>query len=333
MTAPRRPGRGGDGAPSGRSGRDRVVLVSAGAAEGHSAPGHPERPDRVTAIVDHLERRPALAGLPRVGPEPVDDQVLQSVHTAAHIAAIRDLAQRGGGWIDPDTYCSVGSFSAALGSVGAALAAVDAVREGRALHAFSIARPPGHHATSDRAMGFCLFNGAAIAVRYAQRSGVGRVAVVDIDVHHGNGTEEIFWNDPSVLYASLHEWPLFPGTGEASARGGPLARALTLNVPLPRGTTGEEWLARFEGEVLPAVALFRPELVLVSAGYDGHAADPLASWRLTAATYAAAATGLRDLCAGAGIGSVWLLEGGYDLAALGESVVATLGALVGDGEE
>ncbi len=332
MTAPRRPGWGGGDPPPG-AGAHGVVVVSAGPAEDHAAPGHPERPDRVTAILDRISVEPDLAGLPRLGPDAVDDAALRSVHSASHVATVRELATRGGGWIDADTYCCPGTFAAALGSVGAALAAVDAVRDGRTRHAFAVARPPGHHAGTGTAMGFCIFNNAAIAVRHAQRRGIDRVAVVDIDVHHGNGTQEIFWDDASVFYASLHEWPLFPGTGEAAARGGPLARDLTLNVPLPPGTGGETWLRRFDGDILPALDRFRPGLMVVSAGYDAHAADPLATLRLTAQTYSLAATRLRDLCAAAGIGSVWLLEGGYDLAALGDSVAATLSALAGDARD
>ena len=177
-------------------------------------------------------------------------------------------------------------------------------------------------------MGFCIFNNVAIAARHAQLRGRRRIAIVDIDVHHGNGTEEIFWDDPSVLYTSLHQWPLYPGTGHISARGGPDAFGLTLNVPLPSGTTGDEWLQRFEEIVLPAAAAFQPEMVLVSAGFDAHAADPLATLELSSATYGAAAARLRTLCAEQGGGSVWVLEGGYDLEALGESVVATLHGLL-----
>jgi acetoin utilization deacetylase AcuC-like enzyme len=216
--------------------------------------------------------------------------------------------------------------------VGAALAAVDAVCEGRSEHAFSISRPPGHHATAARAMGFCIFNNVAIAARQAQHRGRGRIAIVDIDVHHGNGTEAIFWDDPSVLYTSLHERPLYPGTGASADRGGDGAPGLTLNVPLPSGTTGEGWLSSFDDAVLPAVAAFHPDLVLVSAGYDAHSADPLATLELSSDTYGAIARRLRDLCAGSGAGSVWVLEGGYDLDALGESVAATLRGLAPPGQ-
>jgi acetoin utilization deacetylase AcuC-like enzyme len=308
-----------------------VLLVSAGPESEHVAAGHPERPERVASILEHLAQQEDLVGLPRIEPIEMDEAVVELVHTPAHAAAVRAMAERGGGWFDGDTYCAPGSHAAALRSVGAALTAVDAVCDGRSTHAFSISRPPGHHATAGRAMGFCLFNNLAIAVRHAQRRGRERIAIVDIDVHHGNGTEEIFWDDPSVLYASLHQSPLYPGTGTATARGGATAPGLTLNVPLPAGTTGDEWLRGFDGAVLPAVVGFRPDLVLVSAGYDAHAADPLASLDLSAATYAQAAARLRDLCTDLGGGSVWVLEGGYDLGALGESVAATLRGLAPPG--
>jgi acetoin utilization deacetylase AcuC-like enzyme len=241
------------------------------------------------------------------------------------------MAECGGGWFDGDTYCLPGSRAAAFRSVGAALTAVDSVCDGRATHAFSLSRPPGHHASAGTAMGFCIFNNVAIAARHAQRSGRERIAIVDIDVHHGNGTEAIFWDDPSVLYTSLHQWPLYPGTGAVTDRGGSGASGLTLNVPLAAGTTGEGWLRAFDAAVLPALVAFQPELVLVSAGYDAHTADPLATLDLTADTYAGVAQRLRDLCAGAGGGSVWVLEGGYDLTALQDSVAATLRGLQGEG--
>jgi len=304
-----------------------LLLVSTGPEPEHSSAGHPERPDRVAAILERIGAEPDLAAIPRIDAVAAEESAVELVHPPSHVAAVRAMAARGGGWFDGDTYCAPGSREAALRSVGAALAAVDAVCDGRSEHAFSISRPPGHHATAVRAMGFCIFNNVAIATRQAQRRGRERIAIVDIDVHHGNGTEAIFWDDPSVLYTSLHEWPLYPGTGAAGDRGGEAAHGLTLNVPLASGCTGEGWLLRFDDLVLPALTAFHPDLVLVSAGYDAHSADPLATLELGTETYGAVAGRIADLCAGAGAGSVWVLEGGYDLDALGDSVAATLRAL------
>jgi acetoin utilization deacetylase AcuC-like enzyme len=209
------------------------------------------------------------------------------------------------------------------------VALLDEVLSQRVTHGMALVRPPGHHAGPDTAMGFCLYNNAAIAVRHAQRAGAARVAVIDIDVHHGNGTEEIVWDDPETLYTSLHQWPFYPGTGSSAERG---AHDNVVNVPLAAGTDAATWLQRFDDRVLPAVRSFRPDLLVVSAGYDAHRDDPLAGLGLTAHTYATAATRIADLAAERGIGSVWTLEGGYDLDALSSSVVATLHALHGDPE-
>ncbi len=306
-----------------------LLIVSTGPELQHTAPGHPERPDRVAAILDRIAADPLLAARPRGPAMAADAATVELAHTAEHVLEVRSLAEGGGGWIDADTYCTRASYEAALRSAGAATMAVAAVLDGRATHAFSVSRPPGHHATADTAMGFCLFNNAAIAVRLARRRGAQRIAVVDIDVHHGNGTEEIFWEDPAVLYTSIHESPLYPGTGPATARGGAQAEGATLNLPVAPGTTGDEWLEKFDAALLPAVRAHRPDLIVVSAGYDAHEADPLASLRLTAATYAGAAERIDSYCAERGIGSVWLLEGGYDLPALADSVAATLHTLLG----
>ena len=308
-----------------------VLLVTDGDAAAHHAPGHPERPDRVAAILAHVESTPALAALPRRGPADVDDSLLRLVHTAEHIAAVDAMAESGGGWFDADTYCAAASPELARRSVGGALAALDAVIGKEAAHAFSLMRPPGHHATADTAMGFCLFNNVAIAVRQAQLRGMARVAILDIDVHHGNGTEAVFWDDPDVLYTSLHQWPLYPGTGGPGDRGGEGARGTVLNIPVPPDTPGEEWLAAFDEMVLPALRDFDPDIVMVSAGYDGHERDPLAGLRLRDETYGEVAKRVRRLCAERGVGSVWVLEGGYDLEALRGSVEATLRGL-GAGE-
>lgn len=266
-----------------------------------------------------LEWEPALLNLPLL------------VHSRQHVERIASYVQAGGGWFDADTYCTPQSLSAALAAVGSSVRAVDSVIAGEARSAFVISRPPGHHATRDRAMGFCLFNNIAIAAAHARGKGRGRIAVVDIDVHHGNGTQEIFYDDPLLLYCSLHQFPWYPGTGDADERGGPDAVNATLNVPVRAGTDGTQWLRLFDTHVMPAVEAFAPELVLVSAGFDAHAADPLAQLRLTEETYAGVAERIKHLSStDAGPGSVWLLEGGYDLNALATSVAACLRVLCAD---
>ncbi len=311
---------------------DRLrVLHDRGPAAAHGVAGHPESPARLAAVLDALERDPDLAGLSLAAAAPVDPAVVGRVHTAAHIRAIEVAAARGGGWIDTDTYCTAGSARAALHAVGAAVTGMGQVLDGTAGAALALVRPPGHHATADRAMGFCLFNNAAIAVRSAQvESGVARVAIIDIDVHHGNGTQDIFYDDPAVLYCSLHQWPLYPGSGLAAETGGQGAPGATVNCPLDPGSGDAEWLAAFDAAVAPAVRQHRPELLVVSAGYDAHAADPLAGLRLSTGAYHAIALRVAalagELCGGR---SLWVLEGGYDLPALAASVDNTVRALAG----
>jgi acetoin utilization deacetylase AcuC-like enzyme len=215
-------------------------------------------------------------------------------------------------------------------AAGGAVRAVAAVVSGEFESTFAVVRPPGHHATASRAMGFCLYNNVAVAVQHAREVlGVGRVAIVDIDVHHGNGTERTFWNDPAVLYASLHQYPFYPGTGASGDRGGPEASGLTVNVPLPAGTTAQAWLEAFDDDVLPPLRAFEPELVVVSCGFDAHRDDPLAELLLDTATYATVAERLVALGAlPAGTRSAWVLEGGYDLDALTASTQAVLEVLV-----
>jgi acetoin utilization deacetylase AcuC-like enzyme len=295
----------------------------------HDHPGHPESAARLRAITEHLAEDPVLRGLPASPAPDADPALLRSVHTDRHILGVERAAQSGGGWLDGDTYCTARSYDVALRAAGAAMRATELVMTGAARSAFGLVRPPGHHATPDHAMGFCLFNNAAVAARSAQRiHGAGRVAVVDIDVHHGNGTQDVFYDDPSVLYCSLHQWPLYPGTGLQSETGTSHAAGTTVNVPLPPGTDGESWLSAFESRVVPALREHRPELIVVSAGYDAHEADPLAELRLSTDTYAQVAARLAalagEMCDGR---MVWVLEGGYDLSALAASVGTTLQTL------
>ena len=288
----------------------------------HQSPGHPESPDRLRSITERLYSEPLLAPCPwRTAPFAVDGDILL-VHTSGHLDHIRGLSARGGGWIDADTYCGGESFAVAMAAVGVTLAAVAAATGRPATSAFAMVRPPGHHATPERAMGFCLFNNVAIAVRHAQtRLGVERVAVVDLDVHHGNGTQDVFYQDGSVLYCSLHQSPLYPGSGTAAERGVGAGLGQTINVPLPPGTGPDRWLGALRDEVLPAIRRHRPQLIVVSAGFDALAGDPLAQMELLPETYGAAAQMLAQVAVElAAAPTVWVLEGGYDLNQMPEAV-------------
>jgi len=294
----------------------------------HASAGHPERPDRVRAILEGIAADATLAALPWLDAPAGRRDLPRLVHSEDEIRRVEGLAVRGGGWFDPDTYCTEESYVVALNSASCASRAADAVMQGETRAAFAVIRPPGHHATVDLPMGFCLFNNAAIAVRSAQQAGATRVAIVDIDVHHGNGSQDIFYADPSVLYTSLHQYPWYPGTGHASDRGDPGAAGTTVNIPVPPGTAGTRWLELFDEVLLPEVTAFNPDLVVVSAGFDAHRDDPLAELRLEDETYAAIADRVRTLadahCEGR---SLWLLEGGYDLRAIAASVAGCLHVL------
>jgi acetoin utilization deacetylase AcuC-like enzyme len=294
----------------------------------HASPGHPERPDRVVAILEGIAADQQLAALPWLD-APVGRRALpRLVHSEEEVRRVEGLAVKGGGWFDPDTYCTEASYVVALNAAACASRAAEAVIQGETRSAFAVIRPPGHHATPNLPMGFCLFNNAAIAVRAAQNAGATRVAIVDIDVHHGNGTQDIFYADSSVLYTSLHQFPWYPGTGHASDRGDPGASGTTVNVPVAPGTSAARWLELFDDVVLPAVDAFDPEFVVVSAGFDAHRDDPLAELRLEDATFSAIAERVRTLadahCEGR---SLWLLEGGYDLRAIAASVAGCLHVL------
>jgi acetoin utilization deacetylase AcuC-like enzyme len=253
---------------------------------------------------------------------------LERVHTQTHLRAVEQLVDAGGGDLDPDTPTSPGSWRSAVRAAGATLSAVEALQAGTGSAAFVVTRPPGHHATADRGMGFCLLNNVAVAAAALAAAGE-RVLVLDWDVHHGNGTQDIFWDDPRVLYASLHQWPAYPGTGRASETGGPGAPGLNVNVPLPPGATGDIALRAFDEVVEPAVSAFDPTWVLVSAGYDAHRDDPLAGLAWSAGDFAALTRRALALAPAPGR-LVAVLEGGYDLDALELSVRATAAELGGN---
>ena len=306
-----------------------TLLVTHSAGLDHVTPaGHPERPDRLRAIdrVLEAERFQLLAReqAPMAG---VD--LLTLCHSPDYVESIRAASpSEGMVRIDADTSMSPGSFEAALRAVGGATLAADEVMGGKARNAFCAMRPPGHHAERRRAMGFCFFNSAAIVARHVQRQhGVERVAIVDFDVHHGNGTQDIFWSDDSVMYCSTHEMPLYPGTGAAGERGD---HGTIVNAPLRAGDGGERFQEAFETVILPRLGAFGADFLVISAGFDAHMRDPLANLNLREADYAWVTRKLMEVAedrAGGRIVSV--LEGGYDLQGLAGSVAAHVGALMG----
>ena len=268
----------------------------------------------------------------REAPE-VASEALTAVHPERYVSAIREVCESGGGALDPDTVASPGSWRAALHAAGGACAMADALVAGEASVGFCGLRPPGHHAEPARAMGFCLFNNVAVAARHALDDlGLARVLVFDWDVHHGNGTNDVFHSDPSVLFASIHQSPLYPGTGPLSDTGSGPGEGYTINLPVPPGSDEGTWLSLVEHVVVPAGREFDPDLVLVSAGFDAHRADPLGSCALETDSFARMALWTRALADSVGAPLGVVLEGGYDLAALSRSVAATLAALDAGGD-
>jgi acetoin utilization deacetylase AcuC-like enzyme len=286
---------------------------------------HPERPERLAHLVHRLKDDGVWDTLHHMAPGPATEEQLLAVHTPGHIDLIKKVSARGGGPLDEvrDTHASERSYEAALLAAGGVVTAIDAVLTGTTGAAFCAVRPPGHHAERDRAMGFCLFNNVAIGARHAQQQhGIERVAVLDWDVHHGNGTQHSFEDDPTVLYVSLHQYPFYPGTGARRERGIGRGEGYTLNFPLHAGTGENVYISIFEGEIVPALERFRPGLLLISAGFDAHRNDPLANMALSEHSFAR----LTDLVKGiAPVVSV--LEGGYDLDALALSVERHLHSL------
>jgi acetoin utilization deacetylase AcuC-like enzyme len=290
-------------------------------------PGHPERPERLRAIDRALADETFAALERRTAPAPVSEETIAFAHDQRYIALIRDnVPAQGFTRLDADTTLSPQSYVAASRAVGAAAMAVDAVMRGSVANAFCAMRPPGHHAEPSQAMGFCLFANAVIAARHAQRAhGAARVAIVDFDVHHGNGTQACVWSDPTILYASTHQMPLYPGTGAASERG----VGNVFNAPLAPGAGGVEFNQAYTSIILPAIESFAPELIIISAGFDAHWRDPLASLNLEEEDYASATRMLMDLAdRHAGSRIVSLLEGGYDLQSLADSVAAHVKTLM-----
>lgn len=320
----------------------------------HRAPGgYPERPERLEAILDHLAASEALAGAvaeDAEGEMEVDREVAErailALHDEAYVKRLRRAVERGDGLIDSaDNPVSPGTWDAAMAAVETTLAAARwaAAGDGDApRHAFALVRPPGHHAESDHAMGFCYFGNLAVAVQHlvdasgreGSGPGVRRPAILDPDVHHGNGTQHLFEARGDVFFASLHQWPFYPGTGARSERGVGEGEGTTRNVPLPAGTGDEEWLAALDDDVLPAMRAFEPDFLAVSAGFDAWRGDPLGGMRLTGAAFRGLGRRMADLAASHTRGrTLTVLEGGYDVSALGPLVEEYLAGLAEGGSE
>jgi acetoin utilization deacetylase AcuC-like enzyme len=293
--------------------------------------GHPESPNRLRAIMQQLEQRGTMAQLTRIEPRMAEDEWITKVHTAAYLASLKQHAPASGRVsLDPDTSMSPGSLTAAYLAAGGALAGIDAMMAKQVDQVFCAVRPPGHHAEANRAMGFCLLNNVAIAARYAQKKhGLSRVLIVDWDVHHGNGTQHSFEDDPSVLFFSTHQFPHYPGTGRESERGRGAGEGYTINVPMETGEGDDEYRAIFHKVLVPAAEEFKPELVIISAGFDAHKDDPLASMGLTESGYAELTGIVAGIAKRHAQGRILSsLEGGYNLTALAASVDAHVRGLL-----
>jgi len=288
----------------------------------HDTGNHPENAQRLEAIISHLEKTGIIKQLIPVEPRPATVEELALVHEKQYIAHIKEVGMRGGGWLDPDTAMSPGSYDAALYAAGGTIKAAEAVINGELNSAFALVRPPGHHATSRSAMGFCIFNNIAIAAKYAlSKHKLEKILIIDFDVHHGNGTQEAFYDNPQVLYISTHQYPHYPGTGSIEETGSGAARGTKVNIPLPAGSGDAEYQQAFE------------QLILVSAGYDLHWSDQLAMMRVTTTGFAQMTKIIKaladELCGGK---MVFGLEGGYNLTALATSVKATFDVLLGNSD-
>ncbi len=298
----------------------------------HDTGSHPENKQRLVAIMDLLEKSGLSEQLTSIPPRMATAEELLTIHSQEHINRVESYSETGG-WLDGDTMASSGSYEAALYAAGGLIKAVEAVLHGEINSAFALVRPPGHHATHHRGTGFCLFNNIAIAAKYAQQQGIERILIADFDIHHGNGTQESFYNDPSLLYFSTHQYPFYPGTGAVDETGGGDGKGTTVNVPLPAGC-GDEVYQQIYQEILPEAARrFRPQIILVSAGYDPYWGDPIGMMDLSVTGFATITRAIKEiadeLCEGK---LVFTLEGGYNLQALSYGVKAAFDTLLGNPE-
>lgn len=316
------------GAPSLKT----AFLTDASFLRHRTPDGHPERVERLDAML----RLAVLCGEFGVGVLPAVRRAtrdeLARVHAHEHVRRVAATSRRDFTMLDPDTFASRDSHDCALLAAGAALDLVDRIMRGEIDNGFAAVRPPGHHAERNRAMGFCLFNNVAVAAAHAlTHHGLDRVMIIDWDVHHGNGTQDIFWNDPRVLFVSIHQYPFYPGTGAFEEIGGPDARGMTVNVPMAAGLGDEEWIAAFRRVVAPVADQFKPQFVLLSAGFDAHADDPLGGMRVTESGFGAMASEVVTIARAHACGRlVAVLEGGYDIAAVEASAETVLRYMSGE---
>lgn len=300
----------------------------------HDTGDHVENAGRLVDAMSHLKETGIKERLVSLPARPATQEELEMIHSPEYISYARSKAEKGGGWLDPDTVMSVKSYEAAIYAAGGLIAAAEAVMKKEVDSAFALVRPPGHHATRDRAMGFCIFNNVAIAAEFAlSKLNLNRVLIVDFDVHHGNGTQDAFYADPRVLYFSTHEYPFYPGTGQVNETGTAEGEGTTVNFPMAAGWGDEEYLRAFNEVLVPVARRFQPELILVSAGFDPHWADQLAMMRVTVAGFVQMAMILKELAAELCQGRlVFTLEGGYNLRVIASSIKAIFDMLLGGSE-
>jgi acetoin utilization deacetylase AcuC-like enzyme len=298
----------------------------------HDTGDHVENSRRLVEAMSHLKETGIADKLTRLSPRPASLQELEMIHAPEYISHVRSKSEAGGGWLDPDTVISPMSYEAALSAAGGVMVAVEQVMNGAVNSAFALVRPPGHHALRNRAMGFCIFNNVAIAAKFAlAKFDLGRVLIVDFDVHHGNGTQEAFYTDHRVLYFSTHEYPFYPGTGWRDEVGTGEGQGTTVNFPMVAGWGDEEYLRAFKEVLAPVARRFRPQLILVSAGFDAHWADQLAMMRATVTGFSRMTMVLNELATELCKGNlVVTLEGGYNLQAVASSVQAVFDTLLGN---